>query len=98
MSPVTRILFASMPRARSLTNLVSIAAILFVLPIGISAQDLDNVTISGRVTDQNGAVVPRASITATMVATKIERTTVSDGDGNYKLIQLSPGVYNIKAS
>src|SRR5205814_6862179 len=64
----------------------------------IAAQDLDSVTISGKVTDQNGAVIPGASITATLVTTKIERTTVANGDGNYQLIQLSPGVYNIKAS
>src|ERR1051325_7226626 len=62
------------------------------------AQDLDNVTIGGKVTDQNGAVVPGATITATFVATKVERTVVADGDGNYKLIQLPPGVYNVKAS
>ncbi|HYT48873.1 MAG TPA: carboxypeptidase regulatory-like domain-containing protein [Pyrinomonadaceae bacterium] len=62
------------------------------------AQDLDNITISGKVTDQNGAVIPGATVTATLVATKVERTVVADGDGNYKLIQLQPGVYNIKAS
>jgi hypothetical protein len=62
------------------------------------AQDLDNVTISGKVTDQNGAVIPGTTITATLVATKIERTVVADGDGNYKLIQLTSGVYNVKAS
>ena len=64
----------------------------------LSAQDLDNVTISGKVTDQNGAVIPGATITATLVATKAERTVVADADGNYKLIQLPPGVYNVKAS
>ncbi|HEY0348000.1 MAG TPA: carboxypeptidase regulatory-like domain-containing protein, partial [Pyrinomonadaceae bacterium] len=72
--------------------------VLFAWCSTIAAQDLDSVTISGKVTDQNGAVVPGASITATLVTTKIERTTVANGDGNYKLIQLSPGVYNIKAS
>jgi hypothetical protein len=87
-----------MPRAFRLTNLISIAALLFLLPLALSAQDLDNVTIRGKVADQNGAIVPGASITATLIATKVERTTVADGDGNYKLIQLPPGVYNIKAS
>src|SRR5947199_933894 len=62
------------------------------------AQDLDNVTLAGRVTDQNGAVIPGAIITATLVKTKVERATVADGDGRYKLIQLEPGVFSIKAS
>ena len=38
-----------------------------------AAQDLDNVTISGRVTDQNSAVIPGAIVTATLVATKAGR-------------------------
>ncbi|MFN2578008.1 MAG: carboxypeptidase regulatory-like domain-containing protein [Pyrinomonadaceae bacterium] len=63
-----------------------------------TAQDLDSVTISGKVTDQNGALVPGASITATVLATKLVRTTAADGEGNYKLIQLPPGIYSIKAS
>jgi len=76
--------------------------ILFLLQCGVTlstvAQDLDNVTIAGKVTDQNGAVIPGCTITATLVTTKVERTVVADGDGNYKLIQLPPGVYNVKAS
>src|SRR5712692_1005579 len=63
-----------------------------------SAQDLDNVTIAGSVTDQNGAVIPGASVTATLVKTKLERTVVADGDGRYKIIQLEPGIYNLKAN
>jgi hypothetical protein len=63
-----------------------------------AAQDLDNVTIAGQVTDQNGAVIPGASVTATIVKTKIGRTVVADGDGRYKIIQLEPGTYSVKAS
>jgi hypothetical protein len=75
-----------------------LAALLCLAPAPAAAQDLDNVTIAGRVTDQNGAVIPGASVTAVLVATKIERTVAADGDGRYKLIQLAPGVYKVKAS
>src|SRR6266849_3407977 len=61
-----------------------------------AAQDLDNVTITGRVRDQNDAVIPGATVTTTLVTTGIERTVVTDGDGRYRLIQLEPGVYNLK--
>src|SRR3989440_3124324 len=77
---------------------VLLAALLCLAPRLSWAQDLDNVTISGRVTDQNGAVIPGATVTATLVKTKVERPTVADGDGRYKLIQLEPGVYSVKAS
>src|SRR5438094_2621874 len=78
--------------------LLLVLASFSVIASPLIGQDLDNITISGRVTDQNGAVIPGAIVTATLVKTKVERTVVTDGDGRYKLIQLEPGVYNIKAS
>ncbi|MEK6333738.1 MAG: TonB-dependent receptor [Acidobacteriota bacterium] len=76
---------------------LTIASLVLATPF-IHAQDLDNVTITGRVTDQNGAVIPGAIVTATLLATRIQRTIVAGDDGQYKLIQLSPGTYNLQAS
>src|SRR2546423_14435990 len=73
----------------------------FVLVISVSSarsQDLDNVTISGKVTDQNGAVIPNAGVTSRLIKTGVERTVVADSDGRYKIIQLEPGIYSVKAS
>ena len=78
--------------------IVLVSFLLCLSPAPTTAQDLDNVTIAGRVMDQNGAVIPGASVTATLVATKVERTVIADGDGHYKLIQLAPGVYSVRAS
>jgi protocatechuate 3,4-dioxygenase beta subunit len=39
----------------------------------VSAQDLDNVTITGKVVDQNGAVIPGASVEAVLVKTGATR-------------------------
>jgi hypothetical protein len=68
------------------------------LSLCAAAQDLDNVTITGKVTDQNGAVIPGATVKATRDDTKLERTVVTDGDGVYKIIQLAPGKYTLTAS
>ena len=62
------------------------------------AQDLDNVTLTGRLLDQNGAVIPGATIEAILVSTGATRTTVTDDEGRYRIIQLEPGVYNLRAS
>src|ERR1043166_4458448 len=78
--------------------LLLVLAIFSVIASPMVAQDLDNVVSSGGVTDQNGAVIPGATVTATLVKTKVERAVVADGDGRYKLIQLEPDVYNLKAS
>ena len=63
-----------------------------------SAQDLDNVTISGRVSDPNGAIIPGATVEATLVLTGATRTTVTDDEGRYRIIQLEPGLYTLRAS
>src|SRR5207302_9478396 len=78
--------------------LLLVLASFSVIVLPLVAQDLDNVTIAGRVTDQHGAVIPGATITATLVKARVERTVVTDGDGRYKLAQLEPGVYKINAS
>ena len=61
-------------------------------------QDLDNATIGGRVLDQNGAVIPGAAVSATVVKTGATRATTSDPDGRYRLIQLEPGQYVVRVS
>jgi hypothetical protein len=66
-------------------------------PLDAHAQDLDEVTIRGRVTDENGAIVPGASVTAVLVETGVERTVVTDADGRFRLIELAPGVYTVRA-
>lgn len=86
-----------MGQSENLLFLLALLAVICLAPQAV-AQDLDNVTISGRVADQNGAVIPGASVTAVLVATKIERTVVTDADGRYRLIQLAPGVYTVKTS
>ncbi len=62
------------------------------------AQDLDTVTIVGRVVDQNAAVIPGAEVQATMETTGLTRRTTSDAEGRYRLIQLEPGSYVVCVS
>lgn len=78
----------------------AVALTVFVLVSGlfVFAQDLDDVTISGRVTDSNGLAVVGATITVISVDTAQERTAVTDEDGRYRFLKLKPGVYKIKAA
>ena len=54
--------------------------------------------ITGVVSDSNGAAVPSASVTATNKATNQTLTTAASGDGIYRFVTLSPGIYTVKAS
>ena len=71
---------------------------IFLFTFNVNAQDLDTVTISGRVMDQNAAVIPGAEVQATDVKTGQKRSTTSDGEGRYRLIQLEPGTYTLRVS
>jgi hypothetical protein len=76
--------------------LPTLFTVLFVA--GATAQDLDEVTIAGRVIDSNNAPVVGAAVTATLTTTGVARTVVSDEDGRYRFIELPPGVYSLKTT
>ena len=71
---------------------------LFAFAATGSAQDLDDVTVSGRIIDSNNAPIVGASVTATLVTTNVERTVVTDEEGRYRIIELQPGLYKIRVS
>ena len=81
-----------------ISTLLSSLFLICVISISAVAQDLDNVTITGRVLDPNDAIIPGATIEATLVRTGATRTTVTDDDGRYRIIQLEPGIYTLRAS
>lgn len=80
-----------------ITSRLTLLTIL-LFTFNVNAQDLDTVTIAGRVMDQNGAVVPGAEVQATLVKTLLKRTTTTDAEGRYRLIQLEPGIYVLRVS
>ena len=62
------------------------------------AQDLDNASISGKITDSNNAPIVGATVTATLTTTRVSRNVVTNEDGLYRMISLPPGAYTIKIS
>lgn len=55
-------------------------------------------TLTGRVTDPSGAVVPGALVTVTNTATGVQVKTRSDGSGEYTTPFLLPGPYKVSVS
>src|SRR5690606_18085035 len=62
-----------------------------------SAQDPFG-SIQGTITDPQGAVVPSATVTVRNLATNASRTAVTNSSGQYRILQLQPGNYEVKAS
>src|SRR6266850_254439 len=54
-------------------------------------------SIEGTVTDPQNAVVQNATVTVRNVATNFTRTTTSTENGHYRVSQLPPGAYEVKA-
>lgn len=69
---------------------------LIALVAAVSGQDLDNVVISGRITDTNGAPIPGATVTATETGSGRTRTAISNDAGRYRFIELPPGNYTVR--
>ena len=82
----------------TLLSALSLVTLNLAEPESASAQDLDSVTITGRVVDANEAIIPGATVEAVFVKTGARRTTVTDDDGRYRIIQLEPGVYDLRAT
>ena len=71
--------------------------VILLLSAGAFGQASYTAQIRGVVTDQSGAVVPKASVTIINDATNISLTTHSDERGQYVLTGLRPATYTIKA-
>jgi hypothetical protein len=84
--------------ARLPALLLAFVAVAVLVPCATYAQDLDDVTITGRVADPNGAVIPGATVTAVLIKTGVERTVKADDDGRYRIIELEPGEYIVRVS
>ena len=75
-------------------------AILSILlfSFAVAAQDLDDVTLTGRVADSNGLAIVGATVKATLVDTGAERTVTTNDEGRFRLIELKPGLYKLTVS
>jgi hypothetical protein len=53
-------------------------------------------TFNGRVLDQDEAVLPGVTLTATNTSTGVMRTTITNDEGQYSMPGLDPGVYDVR--
>lgn len=80
-----------------LCRFVLLVALIALFSRAARAQ-VDTGSISGTVRDASGGVIPDAAVTATNVATGVERTVQSGGVGQFSLLGLPPGNYKVRVS
>ena len=79
---------------RKLITTLLLLAVAVLLPTCGYGQTVDT-AILGTVTDNTGAVIPRAKVTVTSVSTGIAKSVVATAQGEYTVHYLLPGTYNI---
>ena len=83
---------------RTLARFLSRGLILLAILVPVQAlAQTGAASLTGIVTDQSGAVVPGATVTATNQATNVEYTAISNDAGNYNVTSLPVGAYVVKA-
>lgn len=55
-------------------------------------------SIEGTVSDAQGAVVPNATVTVRNLSTNATRTATSNESGQYRILQLQPGFYEVRVT
>jgi hypothetical protein len=84
------------------TKLITLASVLLLgvtLSTGTAgAQATTSGTITGTVTDPTGAVIAGATVTVTDESTKAKRSTVTNKQGQFVLVDIQPSNYDITAS
>ncbi len=74
-------------------------AVLVVLWCGalpVAAQ-VDRATLTGTVRDSSDAVVPKATVTVTQLATNVVTKATTNAEGAYLVVNLAPGQYLVEA-
>src|SRR5215813_8992759 len=74
---------------------VSTAAILIVLTAVVTFAQEFRGSISGRITDLNGAAIANAKVTVTNIATNVASNTTTNENGDFKVLFLTAGSYRI---
>jgi hypothetical protein len=79
---------------RGLKSVLLVLAVVLLLPSFAAAQG----TLTGTVRDGSGGVLPGVSVSASSPALTAARDVVTDGNGQYRIIELPPGTYSLTFS
>ena len=83
-------------RVRSVVSLLLLGAMLAVAPTAF-AQRTTTGTVIGKIVDSSGAVLPGVTVTLTSPEALGQFTGVTDGQGAYRVTNLPPATYDVRA-
>jgi hypothetical protein len=81
----------------SIRERTAFALVLFLMPVAASAQRATTGTVTGRVVDASGAVLPGATISLHSPEVLGQFTAVTDATGTFRVGNLPPATYDVRA-
>ena len=77
---------------------VSACCVMTLVGVARAQETINYASVSGRVTDPQGAVVAGARVTATQVNTNVGAETVTDSEGRFRFPYLKIGPYEVRST
>jgi protocatechuate 3,4-dioxygenase beta subunit len=78
---------------RKFSNLLIVGLTMLTLQIVCMAQSSTHGSLTGTITDQQGAVVSGATVTLSTAVAGADRTAITDSNGNFDFQSFLPGTY-----
>jgi hypothetical protein len=78
---------------RALSTLLSICVFAGCI---FSQAQMSSGDLKGTATDTTGGVLPEATVTLTNIGTGVERSVITDGNGEFKFFVVPPGSYEVR--
>src|SRR5215470_3304804 len=82
-------------RHQLLRVLLTLSVFLITTIMAFAQADVSSATVKGTVTDQQGGAVANAVVTAKSLDQGITRTALTGADGDFRILALRPGLYEI---
>jgi len=80
---------------KGISKALSLAVVLTALSVVYVVAQATTASVTGRVVDGQGNIVPGAKVTATDKGTGQSRSVITNGDGEFTIVELSPGRYSM---
>lgn len=78
-------------------SIPAVLLLMFLMVFTANAQESRG-SVTGTVTDPNGAVLPGATVSIRNIGTNVEATTTTNADGSYDFPLLNPGKYTLSVT
>ncbi len=96
--PLSKFRIESGQGFRNRMRIIAGVIVVILACAGIALAQVESGQISGTVTDQSGAVIPNATVSAKNLGTNAVRSTMTNAAGLFQLTGLAPATYEIGVS